>query len=446
MNKIKVLHLSTHLGGGIGTVVRNWLNKEILWDTDYEHSVFTLEKTNNFMDEFRKINIRLEENIFYDVTDPTKLPMLYNEMSKADLLVIHWYNNPLLATILTRLMFPPCRMIIWDHVSSLNAPYNIPEKLLDMCDRFIFTSPVTYEAEEIKNLPDRLKAKLGVVWSAFGSEDFKHIEKKPHEGFNIGLTGTVDYAKLHPSFIKMSSDVKIPNSKFIVCSGDAQNTLKQDAEKLGVSDRFSFEGRVPSIWEYLPKFDVFGYPLQPKHLGTCEQALGEAMLVGVVPVVMNNPAEKYIVQDGYSGLVAHSEREYSMCIKYLYDHPEYMDQLSERAKKVALEKYSMRKKVMAWDEIFKTTLRIPKTSKEWKSEVTCREGHQVFIESIGLYGEIFKQDVIYSDASKLFKIHELFKSNGQWYSRSKGGVRQYLRYYPDDPHLQRWEFLLRVEN
>jgi hypothetical protein len=193
---------------------------------------------------------------------------------------------------------------------------------------------------------------------------------------------------------------------------------------------------------------VFGYPLQPKHLGTCEQAVGEAMLVGAVPVVLDNPAEKHIVQDNVTGLIAKSTREYSSCIKLLYDNQDLKTRLSQNAKEFAFEKYSMRKKIREWGVIFDEVLKENKTAKRWKSSYFNPKysGSETFIESLGDQGYVFwaYTNAKASERKEFYKrkIVDIFNSNTQWHSNNKGGVRQYLKYFPDDIFLKEWELLL----
>jgi glycosyltransferase involved in cell wall biosynthesis len=369
-------------------------------------------------------------------------------VNQSDIILIHWWNHPALFDIMVNSEFPACRLIIWNHVSALHPPYIHSNKLIEFADRFIFTSPVSYEAEEIIKLPDHLKEKLGVVWSSCGTEIFTGFKKQEHDGFNVGMTGTVDYGKLHPDFVKMCSNINIPNVRFIVCSGDSQERVKEDAIKLNVADRFSFNGRVPSIMPYLAIYDVFGYPLQPKHLGTCEQAIGEAMMAGVVPVVLNNAAERYIIENKVTGIIANSQEEYCHAIEYLYHNPDTRNRIAQNAISAARKKYSLRRKMKAWGKIFDEILGHDKKIRVWDKR-KFQTGAEVFIESIGKYGEIFKEYIFSKEQDNEMNmknsadaIIKLFKSNGQWYSNNKGGVKQYLRLFPDDIYLNEWNKLL----
>lgn len=440
---IKILHITPHLGGGVGTVVLNWLKKENKINQKAHHKIACLEKNKNSIQEFLDLGMSIHDGVY------SHQPLLMEWIKEADIILIHWWNHPALFDIMVNARFPPCRLIIWNHVSALYPPYIHSNKLIEFADRFIFTSPVSYEAEEIIQLSDHLKEKLGVVWSSCGTEIFKGFQKQGHAGFNVGMTGTVDYGKLHPDFIKMCSNINIPNVRFIVCSGDSQERVKEDAIELNIADKFSFNGRVPSIMPYLAIYDVFGYPLQPKHFGTCEQAIGEAMMAGVVPVVLNNPAERYIIESGVTGIIANSQDEYCRAIEYLYHNPETRERIGQNAIAAARKKYSIGRKIEAWGKIFTEILDHHKKKRVWEKQTFKNNGSLVFIESLGAYGEIFKEYILAREQNNetAFKrcanaIAQLFKSNIQWYSNNKGGVRQYLRVFPDDVYLNEWNKLL----
>ena len=439
---IKILHITPHLGGGVGTVVLNWLKKENEINQGFHHKIACLEENKNPMQEYFELGMSIHDGMYFNQS------LLMEWVNQSDILLIHWWNHPTLFDIMVNSEFPACRLIIWNHVSALNPPYILSNKLIEFADRFIFTSPVSYEAEETITLPDHLKEKLGVVWSSCGAEIFKGFKRQDHDGFNVGMTGTVDYGKLHPNFIKMCSNIKIPSVRFIVCSGDSQERVKEDAIKLNIADRFSFNGRVPSIMPYLAIYDVFGYPLQPKHLGTCEQAIGEAMMAGVVPVVLNNAAERYIIENEVTGIIANSQDEYCRAIEYLYHNPETRNRIALNAISAASEKYSLRRKMAAWEKIFDKILGHDKKLRVWDKR-KFKAGSQIFIESLAKYGEIFKDYILAKEQSDKTNIKrsedaiiKLFKSNSQWYSNNKGGVKQYLRIFPDDFYLYEWNKLL----
>ena len=121
-----------------------------------------------------------------------------------------------------------------------------------------------------------------------------------------------------------------------------------------------FTGKVDDVAPYLAEFDVFGYPLRPDHYGTAEQVLGEAMAAGVVPVVMDNPAEKIILG---SDLRARSEDNYVALVEHLYRHTRKRHFLSEMLRDLVQEIYSIDNMISQWNDVFEEMMKQPKKSR-----------------------------------------------------------------------------------
>ena len=303
MNKKNILHITPHLGGGVGRVILNYIIRTKSSEM-YSHNIGCLEYANEMATEIAKN----EDIVLFDQLFDNK-EKLFELISEADIVLIHWWNHPLLYALFVKEELPSCRIVMWSHISGFHPPYLFTKPLFNYADIFVFTTPISFDANEIKELPSEYHRKLKSIWSTGGTEHVSHVVHREHAGFNIGYIGTVDYCKLHPDFIKMCSKVDIADAKFIVCGGHKQNEIKQEAINLGIDNKIDFEGQVPNISQYLSEFDIFGYPLAPYHYGTCEQALAEAMAAGVVPVVLANKTETFMVQDGITGIVAKNEDE-----------------------------------------------------------------------------------------------------------------------------------------
>lgn len=446
----KILQITPHLGGGLGRVIINWIREDNKRGKNI-HKLFSLEKTQNATEEYKDLN----DYIFYDKNQLDTL------ITEADLVIVNWYNHPLLNELLYNYKFPSCRLICYNHVSSLNSPYNMYDALFNYFDHIVFTTKASYYSEEFMEyleLTDN-SLKFSTIESAFGSEKYDNIlniEKRYNVlDFNIGYHGTASYSKLDKNFINLCKDtteyLNPDTSKFIICSGDSQEHLIQEAHEKGVSHWFDFKGRVENVSEYLKKVHVFGYPLQPKHLGSAEQVLGEAMMFGAVPIVMNNPAEECIIKSGYNGIVAKTYDEYSAAIGFLYRNPNIRDTMALNAFNYARYEYSLNKKIFLWNRIFYEALKLNKEEHQLnkrfnKSKIT---GADLFIYSLGTYGKIFENYINYTELENFEsitkteeQIKELFNSNDQWKYDNKAGVKQYLKYYPGDKYLQAWEKLL----
>lgn len=412
---MKILHVSAHYGGGVGTVMRAWRDHDPLNAHEFTH-------LNN---------------------DPINTGTLFKPdlVCDSDLVVCHLWNHPSTFDLILNVPLPPCRLIMWGHFSGLYAPYVYSNRLIEYADRFIFTTPVSYECDVIRSLPVALKGKLGLIWSTYDISKFDSIRLVAHEGFNVGFVGTADYGKLHPQFIDMCAAVRSPVT-FIVCSQDSQEHLKTRARDLAVFDRFLFKGAVSNVPALLSECDVFGYPLQRAHFGSCEQVIGEAMACGVVPVVLDNPAEKYIVEAG-TGVVAGGIEEYSKAIDYLYTHRVDLASMSSLARAAAKNRYDVGNMVRQWNAVFDEVIKLPKRARAVLP--VKAPPYMVYASSLGVLGKhfvnyVFADSIGDEDSAKtaLEEISALYNTNTAFQSESKGSVNQYLRYWPHDKYLQSW--------
>lgn len=324
---MKILHISAHLGGGVGTVIRGWIDN----DKNNEHAVLCMESANQKTKEWSAVN---DIALGWDLQDnPSELRGM---MAFADVVVVHYWQHPTIFELL-KLDLPLCRMVFWCHRNdeTIKEHVNYP-------DMFIVTSPV------IGN------GRYDVIWSTGGIEKFLKIEPVVHEGFNVGYVGTIHPKKIHPMIFDACRQIKekIP-AKFIFC-GDVY-------EKYGLHKfDFNLAGQVDNVLPYFAEMDVFGYPLRPDHYGTSEQVLGEAMAAGVVPVCMDNPTERLIIKEGVTGFLCKNEQEYIDNIVYLYHKPELRKWMSNNCRDSAVKLYSIDTMIKKWNNVFEYLMAKPK--------------------------------------------------------------------------------------
>ncbi len=394
---MNITHIAVHLGGGVGTVVKNWINK----DTKNKHTILLLNK--NFYGE-------KQSNVIENLRG--KYNTINSYIKDSDVVIIHFWNHPYLFEFLTNAILIECRLCIWSHVSGLNPPYVHTNNLTNYPDRFIFSSPISGE---------------NFIWTTGGVDKYLNIKKNNNnKEFVIGYIGTLDYSKIHPKFVNLCLDIynKIPNSKFIICgTGNDEDKIKEKVNIYGMREAFEFKGFISNIEDIIPTFNVFGYPLNETHFGTCEQVLGEVMACGIEPIVLNNKSEKYIV-NGY-GKVSNNLEEYVNDILDIYNNQKNK---SDLLKKRAIELYDIDKMINSWNKIFEELLKEKKSDKFWFKK--CDSGYSIFLESIG---NKYSKIILNGDKKE---IKKLFDSNMQWRSNSKGSVFQYLEAFPEDEKLQ----------
>lgn len=315
---MNILHITGHLGGGVGTTILGWVET----DKSNHHWIHSLDYIN--VRALRRIKNVGNCSWSTGWTDKDQWDRLFGW---ADVVVVHWWDNPFLTHWISNPM-PPARMVMWAHQN-----YNMDPATKYYADRFIVTSPV-------------MGRQYDCIKSTGDITPYLNTPHRLHLEYIVGYVGTVDYKKIHPNFISMCEKVDIPNVNFWIC-GD--NHISPD--KISKLSRFFFFGNVDNAASYYAVMSVFGYPLRHDHYGTSEIVLGEAMASGIVPVCMNNQAESLLVENGITGYLCESEEEYVENLEFLYHKPLLREYMGNNARQAAVELYDINRMVRDWNNV-----------------------------------------------------------------------------------------------
>ena len=160
----KVLHITTHLGGGVGDTVFGYLSE----NKTSEHEVVILGyATDKVVNRARELGITLHINSTHK--EIVKL------IPKFDIILIHIWNHPLIYDFLVRNELPECRLIMWGHNSGFDAPNIYTEKLLLYPDLFVFTTPLSYKVDVAKNVPKEKLYKDLIIIKLLNLRDIKDL-------------------------------------------------------------------------------------------------------------------------------------------------------------------------------------------------------------------------------------------------------------------------------
>lgn len=423
LKSYKVLHITPHLGGGVGSVILGYL-KKIKGNQDFTHKVLCLDYANKkALEASNSIGFSLIDNMCKNHQ------IVIKEIKNADIVIVHWWNHPLLSAFLVKEILPPARIIFWSHISGLYAPQVFTSPALAYPDLFVFTTPISFTSKEVRIFENKKLNKFRVIWSTGGVDHILPNKMKTRHNFTVGYIGTVDYSKMHPKFLEMSNNINVKDIQFTICGGPFEKDMQEQASLFDHGEKFSFIGPVNDITNYLAKFDLFGYPLAPHHYGTCEQALGESMAAGIPPVVLANMPESSIVENGVSGLIAKNEYEYSRAVEGLYNNNNLMRELSVNARSLALKKYSLDLMIDCWEKLFEEILKLNKSGRNWTGRFYGQTvmPYNIFLESLG----DANKNLIGENISKLGIDSQI------WRSETKGTPKHYLSFFPDDENLKR---------
>ena len=331
MPKKNVVHIMPHMGGGVGKAMVSLVDGT---KACVQHAFILLESPAN-----RQFLDRILDSGCEVMIQPSG-KFVNSLISKADIVQLEWWNHPALFSFLCSRYLPPFRMLAWCHVSGLHSPV-IPAGLVGLAECFIFTSRCSLQAENIRELTKQDRDRLGVVSSGVGFSGVRYDRQEKSSKLCFGYMGSLNFSKLHPDFIEYLSCVTL-NDFHVQIWGDEsyKEPLLAQCRESGRAGLISFRGYTVDPETVLKDIDIFVYLLNPTHYGTAENVLLEAMSVGAVPIVINNPAESILVEDGKTGLIVRNKSEFSAAISWLYENQQEMRRMSENASRMVAQKYT----------------------------------------------------------------------------------------------------------
>jgi len=419
----RIVHITPHLGGGVGKALCALVEAS---DANFFQHIFLLierpEKT-QFLDKLMALGGEL-------IIAPNA-EQVEQLISSADIVQIEWWNHPAIFKFICEQRMPPMRLLIWCHISGLHTPV-IPPMLIEVADSFLLTSPCSFLASSIANLHDKKKKKISVVSSGTGLSTLIHRSNSLDPQLNAGYIGSFNFSKLHPNFVQYLAAVDIPDFQ-IRAWGDEINRefLIKQCIKAGKPHLLNFAGYTMDVTNALSTLNVFVYLLNPAHYGTAENVLIEAMSAGLVPIVLNNPAEMCIIEDHKTGLIVSSPSTFSSAIKWLENHPEERQKIANNAANLVNKKYTSSKIGKAMELNYRKVLNKKKHTINFRSFFGSdpAEWYLVCLDKIDV-GKNNNSD--FSHFSLLDK--------------TKGSIQHFLNYFPDNPKLQKLANLLLDTN
>lgn len=431
-----ILHITAHMGGGVGKVLSGIAVRAAANKSDFRHKLLLLElpEKMDFIEECRQSKV---EVVIADSRAAVEM-----EIAAANLVQLEWWHHPKMLPLLSDFPKIATRLIVWSHISGCYYPL-LPEAFLRIPERFIFTSQYSYDNPYWQS-DDKLYAQThcSMVNSSGG---FRHIEAKrtTHSGFNVGYIGTQSYAKIHPEFVEFCKSVAhLQGSRFILV-GDITNQagILHKAEILQISQKFDFVDYVADVSNEFSQFDVFGYLLNPTHFGTTENVLLEAMAAGLPVVCLNQCAEKYLIKHGETGLLVNNIKEYSEAICFLYEHPEERKRLGNNARNFVLKQFAVKKTMTALHQIYDEILCSEKKIYAF-DDVFGKQPYQWFLSCLPP-----KEKAIFVDNMPTSIISDTVKMKFSQLpyilrEKSKSSIEHFYCNYPEDAILAYWYSLL----
>lgn len=446
---VRILHLieGVSLGGGTRAVLT--AAKYSAYLGDFHHEVISLLPADT-----RALKLAKQAGVMvYNAPDRETI---LKTMAQSDIVQIDWWNSPILNELLYSEL-PPIRLLTWFHVGGDSPLQIITRELIEMSDFVLTVCPYSYSLPVFRTFPkEEIKQKVGMVYAPADFERLTHTRSEPHDTFNVGYIGSLDFVKMNPMYVSMSAVVNIPKLRFIVCGqsyfGDDECLLKQ-VEFLNKSDIFDFRGYVENIQSVISLFDVYGYPLCEHTYAAAELNLQEVMFAGIPPVVFPYGGCQDLVINGETGLIVQSETEYIQAIEHLYHNAQERKRLGQNAHLYAKQVFGGENAAQGLNHTYERMMHCPKLTRAQGAKIKRDEdekvgllrpglsGAELFMKFSGHYEEAYQKSFCGENIAEVLDAERKIAASAMipiMRSQGYGSVTHYQRHFPNDGYLQLW--------
>ena len=415
----EILHITTHMGGGVGKVLSGLLTAFAAQGKE-RHEVVLLEEPEkrDFFDLLAQAGVKARVE-----KDATKIEAA---MARADIVQLEWWHHPRMARFLLELSPVPARLVLWAHVSGAFYPW-LPPAFLRVPQRFVFTSAYSYENPFWDEAARAWAREHAAMVNSVGDFPAAEPQREMHDGFAVGYVGTLSYAKLHPDFCAFCARVKDIRGISFRLVGDAENEarIRRDAEPFGLSAQLSFAGYVTDVAAEFRRMDVFAYLLNPQHFGTTENVLLEAMNAGLPVVALDQCAEKHLVRHGETGLLVRTPEEFEQAMRHLYAHPEERARLGRNARRFIEENFSVQQTAAKLEAVYDEVMEEEKAACDFSS--MGKSPHEVFVNFLPP-----PLQAAFAHGKMPQELPEILRGE------SKSSAAHFARLFPGDAQLRGW--------
>lgn len=420
---MKVLHITAHLGGGVGKVLSRLVALSAQREDGIQHIIACLETPEKpyFVNYVRTYGGKV-------LICPGR-ETLNEAVATADIVQLEWWHHPVVAAWLGTRALLPMRLVVWSHISGLYVPA-LPLAFVTTPHRFLFSSPCTWSHPEFAALPADTGGAVDAVFSSGGFDDLPDVPVRPVDGaLRIGYLGTLNFAKLHPRLLDFVAAVDMENFRLVLVGDPSTGeALLNEATRRGLSDRLEIRGYRSDVAAELSGFDVLAYLLNPLHYGTTENALLEAMAMGVIPIVLDNPAERCLVRDGETGLIVDSPHAFAAALTRLSGEPDTRRRLSHAADQDVRRRFAIGHTAERLLVHYRAMMAEGK--RTWDFRPIFGDSPADWFRSCqGPEAWRFRDDGTVDMCGEPPPV---------LYETTKGSVFHYQRTFPDDPRLASW--------
>lgn len=307
MQEIKILHISSHLGGGIGKSILTNISCDSIFGTSVRHDILILEPpvNNHYIDKIRAAKACGEIKHYKDEADIARYINGY------DIVQIEFWNSPSLCLFLSEhLIHIKARVLYYIHYNGLFYP-KIPIILLRSYNHILYTSSASLELDNFHSTKEGKNYLRDTIQSSFWTIPYRNmVHSMGYETQrSLVYVGTTSTAKLDP-FCLDRFEGDFFSLDVIGEIGQADEFKRIVESRYDNRVKLHLKGYLPDPFRRNVKRPML-YLLNPYHYGTGENVLIEAISEGFVPIVYrNNRVEYELVRYGELGITIDIDKTY----------------------------------------------------------------------------------------------------------------------------------------
>ncbi len=417
----RVLHITPHLGGGVGRALAGMVAAQKQHHSAWKHEICCLEVPEKVVAADELIALGCGVHIAPDDS------FLDQKINEADIVQIEWWQHPALYQRLCNRPLPSMRLLTWVHVNGLSTPL-IPPGIVHASHIIAFTSASTLSCPNLQSVLNKTE-KATVINSCAGFPQIEPVNRSANEPLKAGYLGSLNFSKLNPDFVAYLAAIEDTIFSIDIYADRLHlELLQEQAKECGRPQLLNFLGYTADPVGALARMNVMPYLLNPHHYGTTENALLEAMASAVVPVVLDHPVEKIIVQDQVTGLVVSNSRQFAQAMEYLNANPGQRVKLGQAASDWVRRNFSSPGISAKFDQAFSSLMNRDKSiidftgalgtsSTEWF--LAGQSDPDIFLNNKPL------------PSSKSDKRPTFFE-------KTKGSVQHFSQTFPHNDDLKKW--------
>ena len=424
----RLLHLTPHLGGGVGRALVSLAQGDALRPSSApQRTVWCLEppQKSGAVRQLRALGV----DVITDHDDAA----LARAAAAHDLLQCEVWNHPRLFAAWVQLRDTPVRMVHWCHVSGLHFP-RLPAALWRQPFPVVLTSECGRAAPAVRDAQVPVK----VISSAAGFEHWpvsqRPVRDAAGSALHLGYVGSLNLSKMHPHYVDWLAAAAPPRTTLQVLGDEIEpGCLARRCAALGRPGLVRALGWCNDVSAAIQGWDALVYLLNPYHYGTAEIALLEAMASGVAPIVLDNACERALVADGDTGWVVRDIAGLTLALAQCRDAPHERRVRAARAAAWVRERFTTARQHHAFTQVYDQALAMPRMRVDWPALIGSApwQWFHATLPDTGLYPPGGEPRVPRGAAAHAH--HEI----------TKGSVHHFAATHAHDAQLQAWSLALR---